>query len=123
VPIDYVDGIAGATVTAGQPVYRDGSDSGKLKPADANASAAASAAIGIAMHGALSGQNLRVCVGGEINMGAILTAGIIYVVGATAGEINPAGDLTSGWYTNILGWARTTSIFRVKPINTGTVLA
>jgi len=121
VPPTYLNGIAGATVTAGQPVYQDSTASSKLKPADANASAAAAAAKGIAMHAATDGQPLQVMVDGELNMGTILTAGLIYVVGATAGEINPAGDLASGWYTTILGWARTTAIFRVKTISTGVV--
>lgn len=120
----YFDGIAGATVTAGMPVYADSTDSGKLKAADANASAAAARVVGIAMHGATAGQPLRIMTDGELNYGAILTVGEIYVAGAgTAGDINPCDDLTAGWYTTILGWARTTSILRVKIAISGVALS
>jgi hypothetical protein len=48
-------GTAGATITAGQLVYKDASDSNKIKLADNDASAAATV-VGIALNGASSGQ-------------------------------------------------------------------
>ena len=101
-------GVAGATVTAGQPVYADAADSGKYKPADADASAT-SAAIGIATHGAAAGQPLIVAQYGSLTLSAVMTAGEVYCVSTTAGGIAPVGDLTSGNYVTVLGVATTTS--------------
>lgn len=106
---------AGATLTAGQAIYLDATDLdssgiGKAKLADANASEAAAAAVGVTLHGALSGQPVEYMEAGGLAFGAILTKGEIYVLGATAaGDIAPADDLASGWYTTILGYAATTA--------------
>lgn len=103
--------IAGVTLTAGQVIYKDASDSDKAKLCDANLTLAAATAYGITLHAALAGQPVRVIRGGPLSLGAILTKGSIYVAGATAaGDINPSADLASGWYTNILGFAYSTSI-------------
>lgn len=116
-------GTAGETITAGMAVYIKSSDN-KIYKADANASAEASAAVGVALHGALASQPIVYQVGGPLSFGAILTAGLIYVAGATtAGDINPSSDLASGWYTNIIGYALTTSSMQITPVNTGVALA
>lgn len=100
---------AGETITAGMPVYLNSSD-GKLYKCDANLSQAASLPVGISLHAALADQVLAYQYAGTLAFGAILTAGKIYVVGASAaGDINPSDDLASGWYTNILGIAQSTS--------------
>lgn len=114
-PATYERGIAGAAITAGYPVYRDatdldGSGQGKLKLADANASQATAEVVGIATHSATTGQPVTYQTGGPISYGAILTKGEIYVLGATAGDVCPADDLASGWYTTRLGHAVTTSV-------------
>lgn len=114
---------AGATITAGQSLYSDATDSNKMKLADANASASTAAAIGISVHAALAGQPISYITGGDLGLGAILTAGLIYVVSATAGAIAPAADLASGWYTTILGYATSTSNLRMALKSTGVVLA
>lgn len=101
-------GIAGATVTAGQPVYADAADSNKYKPADADASATA-AAVGVAVHGAAAGQPLIVAQYGSLTLSAVMTAGEVYCVSTTAGGIAPVGDLTTGNYVTVLGVATTTS--------------
>lgn len=105
----YEDGTAGASITAGQALYRDASDSNKWKLADANASATIAACRGLATHGASSGQPIRVQTGGGINPGATVAVGELYVVSSTAGAICPASDLTTGWYTCIIGIGTTTS--------------
>ena len=110
---------AGATITAGQAVYLDESTN-TYKLADANLSAAASVVAGIALNGASAGQPLAVLTGGLITIGATLTKGTIYVLGATAaGDISPAGDLTTGWYRSIIGVATTTAVLAVKIFNSG----
>lgn len=107
-------GVAGATITAGQSLYADATDSDKLKLSDANASLAAAAFVGVSLHAALAGQPIAYIESGDLNMGVCLTKGSVYVVGATvAGDINPHGDLASGWYTSIIGIAISTSVLRL----------
>lgn len=117
------NGVAGATITAGQAVYEDATDSNKLKLADANASSATAACKGIALHAALSGQPIAYIDGGDLGVGTILTAGTIYVLSATAGGIAPAADLTTGWRTTILGVATTTSNLKVNLNRSDTAIA
>lgn len=105
-------GKAGATITAGQMVYLD-SSAGTWKLADANAAdstASGSAGnIGVALNGAASGQPITVQVGGNLNPGASLTAGVTYVLSATAGGIAPIADVTTGWRVFIVGTATSSS--------------
>lgn len=114
----FEDGIAGATITAGQTVYKDTSDSNKFKLADADAATTAEC-YGIALNGCASGQVVKVQVGGELNVGATLTVGQVYVVSTTAGGIAPYADLASGDYVSILGVADTTSNLVLRLFNTG----
>jgi len=114
----FADHTAGETITAGMSVYID-TTTGKAKKADANASALTSVARGIATHGASDGQPLRVQIGGDINMGATLAVNTAYVVGATAGDVAPIADLTTGWYGALLGIAISTSVLRLCVTNTG----
>lgn len=100
-----VHGTAGATVTAGQPVYKDANDSDKWKPADADASEAAAEAIGIALNSAADEQPLAICKRGLMQTGATTVKGTIYVLSGTAGGICPAADLASGDWTTILAVA------------------
>ena len=61
-----------------------------------------------------------------MNFGAILTAGLYYVVGSTAGAINPTSDPTSTWYSTILMYAYSTSVGIIPtsgPLVTGIILA
>jgi len=110
--------VAGETITAGMSVYID-TTTGKAMKADANASASTAVARGIATHGASNGQPLRVQIDGDINMGATLTVNTAYVVGATAGDVAPIADLTTGWYGALLGIAISTSVLRLAIRNTG----
>lgn len=103
------NGTAGATVTAGQPVYQDSSDGYKFKPAQADTAAKAKA-YGIALHAALDEQPLQVVTAGGLNIGATLTVGQVYVVSdAAAGGVAPYADLTTGDFVTILGVATTAS--------------
>lgn len=109
----YKDGIAGDTITQGMPVYEDVADNKRWKKADANLSAAAAAGIGIAVNAASPDQPLRIQNGGDMNLGATLAIGTIYIVSGTAGGICPAADQATGWFTTILGVAKTTSILTI----------
>lgn len=101
------NGFAGATVTAGQSVYKD--TAGLYQLTDANLSVAAGVAKGIALNGASSGQPLAVATGGTLAPGFTVTVGTIYVVSATGGGIAPAADLVTGWRTGIVGVGLTTT--------------
>ncbi len=116
-------GTAGATVTAGQSVYEDATDSNSWKLADNDDTAAKAAAIGIAMNDALDGQPLQIITGGTLGLGAILTTGTVYVVSSTPGGIAPWADLTSGEYITVLGVATSTSNLRMLLLATGSTIA
>jgi hypothetical protein len=120
---DTQHGTAGATITAGQPVYADASDSNKLKLAQADGTAAEADAVGISLHAALSGQPLRYVRGGTINIGATTAKTTQYVVSAAAGGVAPQADLTSGQRIVYLGYATATDgTFVVRIANTGAVV-
>ena len=115
----FTTGTAGATITAGQTVYLD-SGTSTFKLADCDASAATATVVGIALHGSLSGQPLKVHTGGDITLGVTpMTKGLIYVQSATAGGIAPSADLVGGDFTTFLGVAKTAAILTVTLNNSG----
>lgn len=115
-------GTLGATVTAGQVLYKDTSD-GSLKLADNNsATAAARSPCGIALNGGASGQPCKYLKEGDLAVGSILTAGVAYYLSDTAGGICPVADLASGEYPTVIGIARSASVLRVKFIESGVAL-
>lgn len=112
-------GTAGASITAGQAVYKDATDN-KFKLADSNsATAAAREFYGIALHASADGQPLSVMTSGDINIGATVAVGTIYVLSGTAGGIAPAADLASGMYTSVIGVAITTGRIRLGKLVSG----
>lgn len=111
--------VAGATITAGQPVYRN-STTGKYQPSDSDSGTAeARTPEGLALHGASDAQPLAIQTSGEISLGAVLTVGTIYVMSDTAGGIMPSTDLEAGDYVTILGVAKTTSILKMGILASG----
>ena len=112
------EGVAGAAITAGQPLYKDSTDGNALKPADADAAASARC-VGIAVAGAADGQPVRYQRTGDVTLGAgaAMTVGTVYVVSATAGGIAPLADLASGDYVSILGVAISASVLRLNLLN------
>ena len=112
-------GTAGATITAGQPLYIDTANSNVLKTADANASLLTSTVAGIALHAASTGQPIKYQTSGLITIGATVAVGTIYVVSDTAGGIMPAADLSTGEYVAIIGVATTTGIIKMGLNNSG----
>lgn len=100
---------AGATITAGQVVYKDSTDSDALKLADADLSEAAADAYGVALVGASDGQPCPVLRRGLVTIGGTVAVGTRYVVSATAGAIAPETDLTTGDYDTTVGRATTTA--------------
>ena len=98
-------GTAGATITAGQLVYVDTADSFKLKLSDCNSGTSAVRDVdGLAINGASAGQQVSyVTFDPALTIGATTANGTIYVLGATAGGIAPAADITTGWYVAVIG--------------------
>ena len=108
--------IGGESITQGMPVWKNtATNPAKYYRADANASALASTAAGIALTACSGDGNVFVVMGGEgvlMNLGATLVVGETYCVGSTAGTIVPIGDLTTGDYPFIIGQATTTSLIK-----------
>jgi hypothetical protein len=95
------------------PVYLLSTD-GKWYQSDANVAAAATSTHGIAMSPAATNGYFSVSKsnGQDVNLGATLAVGQIYVVSATKGAIAPYADLVTNDYVIILGVATTTSLLR-----------
>lgn len=116
-------GLAGATITAGQAVYRDAS-TGKYLLADSDsATAPVRELYGIALNGASDGQPIEVQTGGDITIGATLTAGTTLYLSPTAGGICPLADIQVGDYYSIVGIAISTSVLRLAIANSGVARA
>lgn len=115
--------IAGATITAGQVVYKDTSDNNKAKLCDADsATAAARSFYGIALNGAASGQPVVVQTGGTITIGATVAVGVAYYMSDVAGGIAPFADLESGDYPTIVGIGVSTTAIKIGPLAAGVVI-
>lgn len=110
------DVTAGATITAGKSCYLDSSNQAQLTDADVLGTASAT---GIALNGASSGQPVRLQIAGNINPGATVTVGVIYVVSTTAGGIAPSTDLGSGDFVSVLGVGTTSSNILMGITNSG----
>lgn len=108
--------VGGEAITQGMPVWKNTSTNpAKYYKADANASASSATAAGIALTACSGDGGNFVLMSGEgvlINLGATLTVGETYCVGATAGQIVPIADLASGDYPFILGQATTTALIK-----------
>jgi len=113
-PCQTKTGIAGGTITAGQPLYADAADSNKVKAADSNVSAALAAVVGIAAHGATLDQPITYFVPlGDFNPGASVTIGETYYLSETVGGIQPSADLGTGEFVTPLFIGVTTSKVRL----------
>lgn len=106
------NGTAGATITAGQPVYLDANNRYQLADSD-SATALARSPVGHALHGASSGQPLAIIETGDLTLNAVLTAGLAYYLSKTAGGICPVADIASGGYPVVLGIAKSTTVLKI----------
>lgn len=115
---EVIRGTAGATITAGASVYLDTStNKWKLAQADGTIAEAGQSGLGIALHGASDGQPLAVAGPGcdvTLGAGAAPAASAIYIVGATAGDIAAAADVsTTGHFRSILALGKGSNKVRV----------
>jgi hypothetical protein len=104
---------AGATITAGQAVYQDAA-TGKYLLADDN-SATAGARVPVGHRAQRRGEQsaARGAPGGDITIGATLTAGVAYYLSDTPGGICPVADLATGEYPCVIGIAKS-SVLHVE---------
>lgn len=111
---------AGATVTAGQPVYLDASNLWQL--ATGAGTALQASAYGIAAHAALAGQPLAVQTGGQMTLGGTLVLGSVYYVSINnPGGVMLAADFATGNHVTELGIAISTTVLQLDiRILTGT---
>lgn len=102
VPVIF-NGVAGGTITAGQAIYIDTNNLVQL--ADAVTSLVTATAVGVSLNGGAAGQPIAYQKSGLITIGATVVKGAIALTsGNNAGGITiTAADLTTGWYTQVLG--------------------
>jgi len=121
------DGIAGATVTAGQVLYEDTADADKLKLADANSATATVRAVkGIALHGASAGQPLRYAkTGARVRLttgSAVGAQGATVILSTNAGNMAPHSDDATGTYKTVIGTLDSTGkILTVAIVTSGVI--
>lgn len=116
-----VTGTAGATITAGQVVYFDTTDS-KYKLADTDsATAAVRSPAGIALNGASNNQPLTVLTAGPVTIGATVAVGDVYYLSGNPGGLAPFADVAAGDYPCIIGICTSTSVLDVKIHEAGAV--
>lgn len=115
-------GIAGATITAGQVVYKEAA-TGQFKLADSNsATAEVRNPYGIALHASLAGQPLSVITSGDVIIGATIVAGVLYYLSDTPGGIQPIADVAAGEQVSAIGYGTSTTNLSVRIVNTGVTL-
>ena len=117
-------GVAGATITAGQAVYIDTTDSNKIKLADANGTAPANTFAGIAENGATAGQKISYVTNDTagFTIGATVLSGDTIWLSPTPGGITKTqADLISGCTVISIGNMLSTTTMNLNP-NTGGVV-
>ena len=119
--------ISAATITAGLVVYQLDNGTWGLAQGDGTATEAGSNNIGVALGGAASGQRFSVATGSGnciVGYGAVLTAGLFYTCGDTAGALVPSADNGSTDKATLVGQAISTSqIMLIRAYNAGAVIA
>jgi hypothetical protein len=119
-----VNGLAGATITAGQSVYFDSATAKyKLAQDDGTAEEAGASGVGIALNGASDGQPLSVQTQGPITIGGTVAVGESYYLGDAAGAVVPYGDLGSTDKITYLGVGTSATVIALQPHVTGAAKA
>lgn len=123
-------GTAGASITHGQTLYADPTDLDsnglpKLKLADSDsATAAVRTCVGIALHGAVSGEPIQYVIEDPaFTPGGTLVVGVMYVLSDTPGGLMPAADLEIGDYPTLMFIANTTALANMKIVQGTTAIA
>ena len=113
----------GEAIAAGMAVYKDGTTKEHMKAVcDTTAHAEVE---GIAVTPGGDGQDMLIA-GNDCLLGGLtgLTAGVWYALSdGTAGYLMPVADLASTNVSTLVGYAPSTTTFRVKIVNTSVTLA
>jgi hypothetical protein len=115
-----VVGTAGETVTQGQPATLI---NGKWQRGRATTAPLANCTGIFITPAVLDGPVVVALAGCEINLGATLAIGEVYVVSATLGAIAPIGDLVATNFVTTLGVAKSTSVLILNPQPSATAKA
>lgn len=115
-------GTAGAALTPGMAVYKDSSDSNKIKPADADAEASA-AVVGINLDTCATGQPCDYIERGDLTCGSILSKGVPYFLSTNAGMVADAIATVTTAYTSLIGIAKSATVLAVNLVNSGNTQA
>ena len=108
---------AAVAVTAGDAVYVDAT--GALDLCENDLTAVEAACVGIALNDAAIGQPVVYQTSGRINIGATLTVGEVYVVGAAPGAVAPVADVIATEFMTVLGVAVSTSELEMGILQSG----
>ena len=109
--------MAGEAISAGQSIFP--AADGELELAEKDQTAADAAANGIALNDAAALQPITYIIRGTINMGAILSVGETYIVGAAPGGIAPEADAAVGNFVTILGVAISANNLKIGILQSG----
>lgn len=110
-------GIAGEAITAGDSVFV--AADGGIELCEHDQTIVEAAAVGVALNDAAVDQPIEYIVTGDIDMGAILSIGETYIVGAGAGGIAPEGDAGAGDFVTVLGVATTANNLKMGILQSG----
>ncbi len=110
-------GIAGEAITAGQSLFI--ATDGELELCENDQAVADAACVGVSLNDAAAGQPIEYAITGEVNMGAIMTIGETYVVGAAPGGIAPETDVIASEFLTVIGVATTTSNLKMGILQSG----
>jgi hypothetical protein len=109
-----------AAITAGAPVYLNGSGLATMADADAEST---SFVIGICVDGASgSSETVRVAVGGKVTVNGSLSAGDDAFLSTTAGGVTATAPSGSGDVVKVLGYMISSTVMAIE-IEKGVVLA
>ncbi len=116
-------GVAGESISAGEAIYIKAADDDELWIAKHDCTAIEAVAVGIAIADAADGAAVTYIVSGELALGSVLTAGVVYGLSATYGAIAPITDTGSSDYVTVLGVAKSAGTLEVSIIVSGATLA
>jgi hypothetical protein len=120
------DQIAGEAFTAGMAVYQADNGTWLKAQGDGTEAEAGDNNVGVALFtaDAAGARGSIASTGAVVAYGAVLTKGLVYIVGDTAGSIYPSADAGSGDQMTILGLAISTSQLKLQRVyDDGAVLA
>jgi hypothetical protein len=119
------EGVAGATITAGQSLYIDTADSNKLKLYDADGSSPVNVFAGIALHGAATGQPIKYATKDpSFTPGfAALAGDSIYGSDTPGGVTKTFSELETADVVTSLGVMTSTTVMNLNPVRGGAIAA